>query len=66
MASIKKRVERLEQSQEEGCAFVWVFAGETTEEAWDRYLAQHPEADKVEVVMYLKVPMARPPGYEER
>jgi hypothetical protein len=65
MASIKKRVERLEQSQEEGCVFLWVFAGETAEEVWERYLAQHPEADKAEVVFCIKAPIPRPPGNKD-
>jgi len=60
MASLKKRVQRLEKDREEGCAFLIVYEGETTEAVWKKYLAKHPEAEKAEVVMFVKAAMPRP------
>jgi len=32
--------------------------------AWEKHLAQHPEAEKLEGVFYIKFAMARPPELE--
>jgi hypothetical protein len=55
MGNLKGRVERLEGGRNrQSPAVIVVQAGETSEEAWQRHLAQHPEAEKAEVRMFIK------------
>jgi hypothetical protein len=52
MASLKRRLERLEGSRVR-TAIIFVWSGETDEEAWQRNLAEHPEDEKAETVIYV-------------
>ena len=55
MGNLKRRVERLEGGRKErGIPIIIVMRGESTEEAWQRHLAQHPEDKKAEVRIIIK------------
>jgi len=55
VGNLKGRVERLEGGRKKISSVVIVVpAGETSEAAWEKYLAQHPEAEKAEVKMFIK------------
>jgi hypothetical protein len=57
MGNLKRRVERLEGGRKgRGIPIIIVRPGETTEEAWQKHLAQHPEDEKAEVGIYLILP----------
>jgi hypothetical protein len=54
MANLKRRLERLEKAQlRKSATVIVVKEGETKEEAWQRHLAQHPEDEKAEPLIYL-------------
>ena len=55
MGNLKRRVERLEGGRKGGgAAIIIVKPGETTEEAWQKHLAQHPEAGNAEMKIFIK------------
>ena len=63
MGNLKGRVERLEGGwRGRGAPIIIVYSGETTEEAWQRHLAEHPEDEKAEVKLIFKRSGQGPPG----
>lgn len=55
MGNLKRRIERLEGGRKErGIPVIIVGPGESSEEAWQRHLAQHPEDGKAEVRLVIK------------
>jgi hypothetical protein len=52
MANLKRRLQRLEGAQL-GAPIIIVRPGETEEEAWQKYLAEHPEDEKAEIAIYI-------------
>jgi len=54
MASIKKRLERLEGGRQRGMTIILVKPGETKEQATQRHLAEHPEAKNAEVLVLIR------------
>jgi len=56
MASIKKRLERLEAGRQGGLRIIVVNPGETKEQAKQRYLAEHPGDKGAEVVVFIRRP----------
>ena len=46
MSDLKKRLKRFERAQRKGLAIVIINHGETGEEAWQRYLPEHPGAEE--------------------
>jgi hypothetical protein len=71
VGNLKGRVERLEGGwKERGIPIIIVMQGESTEEAWQRHLAQHPKDEKAEVSIIIKrsgqdAPSAPPPPRPE-
>ena len=53
MASIKKRLERLEGGRQRGIPLDVVNPGETKEQAKQRHLAKHPEDKNAELVIII-------------
>ncbi len=43
MSSLKKRLERLEGGKRRLAPIIVVEEGETVEEAWEKYLSEHPD-----------------------
>ena len=56
MASIKKRLERLEGGRQRGITIILVKPGETKEQAKQRHLAEHPEDKDAKVVILIRSP----------
>ena len=57
MGNFKGRVERLEGNQKAGgVPIIAVMPGESTEEAWQRHLAQHPESKTAEHIIIINIP----------
>ena len=54
MASIKKRLERLEGGRQRGIPIIPMKPGETKEQATQRYLAEHPEAKDADLVILIR------------
>ena len=63
MGNFKRRLERLEHGRKRrGIPIINVEPGESTEEAWQKYLAQHPEAEKAKVRIIFDESDQGPPG----
>ncbi len=55
MGNHKRRLERLEGGRKgPSAAILIVPRGETTDEAWQKHLAQHPENEHAEIVLVIK------------
>ena len=68
MSSLKGRVKSLEGGRKgRGMPIVNAYKGETTEEAWQKYLAQHPEAAGAKIIIVFHLsgerqdPLCAPP-----
>jgi hypothetical protein len=61
MGSHKQRVERLEGPQERGASIIIVKPDETSEEAWQRHVAEHPEDENAEAAIYIILARPNPP-----
>jgi hypothetical protein len=72
VGNLKRRVESLEGGwRGRGAPIIIVYSGETTEEAWQRHLAEHPEDEKAEDRLIFKrsgqgPPSAPPPRLEPK
>jgi len=56
MASIKKRLERLEGGRQRGIPIIIMKPGETKEQATQRHLAEHPQDKDAEAVILIRSP----------
>jgi hypothetical protein len=64
MASIKKRLERLEAScrARRGLLIIVLKPGETVEQAKQRHLTEHPEAKEAETLVIIQSASEDPPA----
>ncbi len=59
MTSLKRRLERLEATLQQGIPVFLVNYGETPEEVWERYLANHPQYKDVDTRMIFQTHFLR-------
>jgi hypothetical protein len=63
VGNLKRRIERLEGGRKgRGIPIIIASPGESAEEAWQRHLAQHPEAEEAEVRIIIQGTGQDPPS----
>jgi hypothetical protein len=62
MGSHKQRLARLEGPQKTGAPIIIVEPDETSAEAWERHVAEHPEDEHAEAGIYIVMARPNPPA----